>query len=260
MNLKHTGGRLSGCHRPSARGPAGQSFVVDFIVGFPGETEAEFRRHAGLGRDGRVRGRLQLQKLGPARHARRRTPGLPKRCWMNAATPPGPDHQRAAGGASGDGRAPGECAVRNALARSRQIAGKSDYLMRCMSRANLIWWAGAPGANYPLADQLAPGGTGGLKPRRCPDWLPHRCNPADCSPLWDNDRQKALPSNLKLFRMMPEHMRAGAANLLTRKEMSGDCGCGNKLTKRVSAAWAQRRWRWQAPRRPWRRTARRPRP
>ncbi len=51
------------------------SLSSDFIVGFPGETEADFRPDAGSDRGRRLRPVVQLHLQPPARHAGRRAAG-----------------------------------------------------------------------------------------------------------------------------------------------------------------------------------------
>ena len=67
------GGRLSPAHRAaSAQARPDMALSGDFIVGFPGETDADFRATLDLVREVRYAARLFLQIFAAPRNARRR--------------------------------------------------------------------------------------------------------------------------------------------------------------------------------------------
>ncbi len=73
MNRKHTRKEYLEAIARLRAARADLAFTSDFIVGFPGETEAGFPRHAGAGRRGQFRHRLHLHVFDRA-PARRRQP------------------------------------------------------------------------------------------------------------------------------------------------------------------------------------------
>ena len=102
----------------------------DFIVGFPGETDADHQRHAGPDPRGGVRHGLQLQILGPPRHPRRRKapncrprwpmPGCTKcRRWSPSSSAP---RRRPWSGARS------ACFMKRPGGMAGQMVGKSDHL------------------------------------------------------------------------------------------------------------------------------------
>ena len=72
MNRRHTRADYLRSSSGCARARPDIAFSSDFIVGFPGETEDDFARHAAAGRRGRLRQRLLVQIFAAARHAGRR--------------------------------------------------------------------------------------------------------------------------------------------------------------------------------------------
>ena len=101
----------------------------DFIVGFPGETDARFSGHAGPDPDGRLRTGLQLQVFGAARHAcGGKGPGSGRCGGCQAARAAGADHRTAARSARGDGGREVQVLYEKPGRQAGQMVGKSDHL------------------------------------------------------------------------------------------------------------------------------------
>ena len=71
MNRKYTVAQFREKVRLIHRYLPDWAITTDIIVGFPGETEADFERDARLRRDRRLRQRIHVHLLDPARHAGR---------------------------------------------------------------------------------------------------------------------------------------------------------------------------------------------